>query len=59
VVYDVESGNTLGDAFSKHPKAFSGLYLNMVAAGKGAAFSTRFCCGWPPSSRRSRRSSGR
>ena len=34
VVYDVESGNTLADAFSKHPKAFSGLYVNMVAAGE-------------------------
>jgi type IV pilus assembly protein PilC len=34
VVYDVESGNTLADAFSKHPKAFSPLYVNMVAAGE-------------------------
>jgi type IV pilus assembly protein PilC len=34
VVYDVESGNTLADALSKHPKAFSGLYVNMVAAGE-------------------------
>jgi type IV pilus assembly protein PilC len=34
VVYDVESGNTLADAFAKHPKAFSGLYVNMVAAGE-------------------------
>jgi type IV pilus assembly protein PilC len=34
VVYDVESGNTLADAFSKHPKAFSSLYVNMVAAGE-------------------------
>ena len=34
VVYDVESGNTLADAFSKHPKAFSDLYVNMVAAGE-------------------------
>ena len=34
VVYDVESGNTLADAFSKHPKAFSALYVNMVAAGE-------------------------
>jgi type IV pilus assembly protein PilC len=34
VVYDVESGNTLADAFSKHPKAFSTLYVNMVAAGE-------------------------
>src|SRR4051812_14742847 len=34
VVLDVESGNTLADAFSKHPKAFSDLYVNMVAAGE-------------------------
>jgi type IV pilus assembly protein PilC len=34
VVYDVESGNTLADAFSKHPKAFAPLYVNMVAAGE-------------------------
>jgi type IV pilus assembly protein PilC len=34
VVLDVESGNTLADAFSKHPKAFSALYVNMVAAGE-------------------------
>jgi type IV pilus assembly protein PilC len=34
VVHDVESGNTLADAFSKHPKAFTNLYVNMVAAGE-------------------------
>jgi type IV pilus assembly protein PilC len=34
VVFDVEAGNTLADAFSKQPKAFSGLYVNMVAAGE-------------------------
>src|SRR3954453_14495661 len=34
VVHDVEAGNTLADAFSKHPKAFSALYVNMVAAGE-------------------------
>jgi type IV pilus assembly protein PilC len=34
VVYDVESGNTLADAFSKHPQAFPDLYVNMVAAGE-------------------------
>ena len=33
VVYDVESGHTLADALRKHPKAFSDLYVNMVAAG--------------------------
>jgi type IV pilus assembly protein PilC len=34
VVYDVESGNTLADAMRKHPKAFTELYVNMVAAGE-------------------------
>ena len=34
VVFDVEAGNTLADAFSRHPKAFSDLYVNMVAAGE-------------------------
>ena len=34
VVYDVESGHTLADALSKHPKAFTQLYVNMVAAGE-------------------------
>lgn len=34
VVYDVEAGNTLADALRKHPKAFSELYVNMVAAGE-------------------------
>ena len=34
VVYDVEAGNTLADALRKHPKAFTELYVNMVAAGE-------------------------
>ncbi|NOT09490.1 MAG: type II secretion system F family protein [Gemmatimonadales bacterium] len=34
VVYDVEAGNTLADALAKHPKAFTDLYVNMVAAGE-------------------------
>ncbi len=34
VVFDVESGNTVADAMKKHPKAFSDLYTNMVAAGE-------------------------
>ena len=34
VVYDVEAGHTLADALGKQPKAFSGLYVNMVAAGE-------------------------
>jgi type IV pilus assembly protein PilC len=34
VVMDVESGHTVADALGKHPKAFSDLYVNMVAAGE-------------------------
>ncbi|TFH54738.1 MAG: type II secretion system F family protein [Gemmatimonadales bacterium] len=34
LVYDVEAGNTLADALRKHPKIFSDLYVNMVAAGE-------------------------
>jgi type IV pilus assembly protein PilC len=34
VVYDVESGNTVADALRRHPKAFTELYVNMVAAGE-------------------------
>lgn len=34
VVADVESGNTVADALAKHPKAFTDLYVNMVAAGE-------------------------
>ncbi len=34
VVFDVESGHTVADAFRKHPKAFTDLYTNMVAAGE-------------------------
>lgn len=31
---DVESGSTYADALAKHPKQFSELYVNMVAAGE-------------------------
>lgn len=31
---DVEQGRTLADAMSKHPQAFSSLYVNMVRAGE-------------------------
>ena len=34
VLYDVESGNTLADAMGRHPKVFTELYVNMVAAGE-------------------------
>ena len=33
-MFDVESGNTVADALRKHPKAFTELYVNMVAAGE-------------------------
>ena len=31
---DVEGGTSLGDAFSKHPKVFSEIYVNMIRAGE-------------------------
>ena len=34
IVFDVESGHTVADALSKHPHAFTELYVNMVAAGE-------------------------
>ncbi|MFM2139974.1 MAG: hypothetical protein RLZZ25_239 [Gemmatimonadota bacterium] len=34
VVFDVESGRTVADALAKHPRAFSELYVSMVAAGE-------------------------
>ena len=34
VLYDVESGQTLADALRQHPKIFTQLYVNMVAAGE-------------------------
>ncbi len=34
VMFDVESGYTLADSMAKHPRAFTTLYTNMVAAGE-------------------------
>lgn len=34
VLYDIEAGSTLADALKKHPKVFTSLYVNMVAAGE-------------------------
>ena len=34
VLFDVESGHALADALRKHPKVFTDLYTNMVAAGE-------------------------
>ncbi len=34
VLYSVEEGSTLADAFATHPKVFSRLYVNMVRAGE-------------------------
>ncbi|MSU80222.1 MAG: type II secretion system F family protein [Gemmataceae bacterium] len=34
IVDDIESGNTLSEAFNKHPKCFDRLYVNMIRAGE-------------------------
>src|SRR5262245_48450411 len=34
ILYDVESGQTLADALGEHPKVFTDLYKNMIAAGE-------------------------
>lgn len=34
IIADVEGGNSLSDALSKHPRVFSNIYVNLVAAGE-------------------------
>ncbi len=34
VLHDIEAGQTLADSMRKHPKVFTELYVNMVAAGE-------------------------
>jgi type IV pilus assembly protein PilC len=34
VLNDIQAGQTLADAMRKHPKVFTELYVNMVAAGE-------------------------
>jgi len=34
ILFDVESGTTLAEAMRQHPKVFTSLYVNMVAAGE-------------------------
>ena len=34
VLNDIQSGQTLADAMKRHPKIFSDLYVNMIAAGE-------------------------
>ena len=34
VLNDIQSGQTLADAMSRHPKVFTDLYVNMIAAGE-------------------------
>src|SRR5690606_20898866 len=34
VLNDIQAGQTLADAMKKHPKVFTDLYVNMIAAGE-------------------------
>jgi type IV pilus assembly protein PilC len=34
VLNDIQSGQTLADAMKRHPKVFTDLYVNMIAAGE-------------------------
>ena len=59
VVYDVESGNTLADAFSKHPRRSPTSTSTWWPRARRAVSSTRSSSGSPPSSRRTTRWSAR
>jgi type IV pilus assembly protein PilC len=52
VLNDIQSGQTLADSMRKHPKVFTELYVNMVAAGEAGGIWTPSCCAWPSSWRR-------
>jgi len=43
VAEDVEGGCTLSEAFSRHPKAFNRLYVNMIAAGETGGVLDTIC----------------
>ena len=43
VAEDVEGGATLSEAFSRHPKAFNRLYVNMIAAGETGGVLDTIC----------------
>lgn len=36
IIKDIEAGDQLGDALSKHPNTFNDIYVNMVRAGESA-----------------------
>ena len=36
IVKDLNSGVNLTEAFSKHPKIFDNIYLNMISAGEAS-----------------------
>ena len=42
MLYDVESGHTLAAAMGKHPKVFTELFVNMVAAGEAGGILDTF-----------------
>ena len=36
VINEVEAGSTLAEAMAKHPKAFNGLYISLIASGEAS-----------------------